>query len=97
MDSLDPAIIKVSLLEHVVESMNDMVCVVNKHGEVIYSNPKMEKVIGTKVSRKCPGNMNEVSCNPCYAKTCIEQGRPQTTLFELNGRVYNVAFSPIRA
>jgi sigma-B regulation protein RsbU (phosphoserine phosphatase) len=35
-------------------------------------------------------------CETCFAKSCIEQGRPQTTSFELNGRIYNVAISPIR-
>ncbi len=96
MDTYNPALQKISLLEKVVESMNEMVCVVDKHGEVIYSNAKMEKVIGTKPSRKCPGKLGRNDCENCYAKSCIEQERPQNTTFELNGRVYNVAISPLR-
>ncbi len=96
MGSLNPTLNKISLLEHVVESMNEMVCIVNRHGEIIYSNAKMEKVIGTKLARKCPGAMGGNNCETCYAKTCIEQGRPQNTYFELNGRVYSVVISPIR-
>jgi len=96
MDTINSTIDKVSLLEHVIESMNEMVCVVDKNGDVLYSNAKMEKVIGTKAQRKCPGMIGKNDCEICYAKTCIEQGRPQNTVFEINGRVYNIALSPIR-
>ncbi len=96
MDTINPTLQKISLLEQVVESMNEMVCVVDKHGEVLYSNAKMEKVIGTRASRKCPGRLGKNDCDSCHAKSCIEQGRPQNTSFELNGRVYKIAISPIR-
>jgi sigma-B regulation protein RsbU (phosphoserine phosphatase) len=96
MNSINSTADKVSLLEHVVESMNEMVCVVNGRGDVLYSNAKMEKVIGTKADRKCPGMIGRNDCEICHAKICIEQGRPQSTVFELNGRVYSVTISPIR-
>ena len=96
MHSINSTADKVSLLEHVVESMNEMVCVVNEKGDVLYSNAKMEKVISTKADRKCPGMIGKNDCQTCYARACIEQGRPQSMVFELNGRVYSVALSPIR-
>ena len=92
----DATINKLSLLEQVVGSMNEMVCVVDADGLVLYSNAKMEKVIGTKAERSCPGRTGGRGCDICYAKTCIEQGRPQNLIYEMHGRVYNVSLVPIR-
>lgn len=86
----------ISLFKHVIEAMNEMVCVVNENGDVIFSNSKMERVIGSKIDRKCPGKMGKKDCETCYAKISLDQGRPQNMIYELNGRVYNVAISPIR-
>ena len=86
---------KLTLLEHIIESMNDMVCVVNENCDVVFSNSKMERVIGTKADRKCPGLTGKKNCDICYAKNCLEQKRPQSMIFEQNGRVYNVAITPI--
>jgi sigma-B regulation protein RsbU (phosphoserine phosphatase) len=96
MNPTNTTVDKISLLEHVVESMNEMVCVVDELGNVLYSNKKMEKVIGTKTEMKCPAMTAGKGCETCYANICIEQGRPQNANYELNGRVYSVAFSPIR-
>ncbi|MCK5130415.1 MAG: SpoIIE family protein phosphatase [Clostridiales bacterium] len=86
----------ITLLKHIIESMNEMVCVVDDKSNVVFSNSKMERVIGTKKDRKCPGMMGKNDCDICYAKNSFEQGRPQNMIYELNGRVYNVALSPIR-
>ncbi len=87
---------KIAFLEHILESMNEMVCVINDKSEIVFTNSKMEQVIGSKIERKCPGMMGDNDCKTCYAKISIKQGRPQNMIYELNGRVYNVAISPIR-
>ena len=91
---------KVEYLESIIDSMSDMVRVINKEGRVSFTNKSYDRKLATGKSsrgKRCFEIYDQITeCDFCMSREVLQTGRTQQTTRKHNNRVYSVTASPIK-
>ncbi|MEF9990174.1 MAG: SpoIIE family protein phosphatase [Christensenellaceae bacterium] len=84
-------------ISSIIDSMSDMVRVIDRDGTVVLTNKAFDKRMGKTVGQRCYCAFSQdAECERCLSREAMEDGRNKYLTRKHNGRVYSVTVSALK-